>query len=127
MRRRPSVEISSRCCPQDASRIQEPPSKQSRVNMSDFAESEFDYRGGGGGMYQPGGGGGGMYQPGVGGMYQPGPASSSTSDASKVVEVVYKTKKTTRGLFKKKSKETFGGSFERGKRRLSERTENALH
>ena len=46
-------------------------------------------------------------------MYQAGPASSSTSDASKVVEVVYKTKKTTRGLFKKKSKETFGGSFER--------------
>ena len=83
--------------------------------MSDFAESEFDYRGGGGGMYHPGGGG--MYQPGGGGggggIYQPGPASSSTSDASKVVEVQYKTKKTTRGLFKKKSKEVFGGSFER--------------
>ena len=62
--------------------------------MSDFADSEFDYRGGGGGCY-------------------PAPPSSSTSDASKVVEVLYKTKKTTRGLFKKKSKEVFGGSFER--------------
>ena len=62
--------------------------------MSDFADSEFDYRGGG------------M-------VYPAPPSSSTTSDASKVVEVVYKSKKTTRGLFKKKSKEIFGGSFER--------------
>ena len=60
--------------------------------MSDFADSEFDYRGA---------------------AIYPGPPSSTTSDNSKVVEVLYKSKKTTRGLFKKKSKEVFGGSFER--------------
>ena len=60
--------------------------------MSDFADSEFDYRGA---------------------PVYPGPPSSTASDNSKVVEVVYKSKKTTRGLFKKKSKEVFGGSFER--------------
>ena len=52
--------------------------------MSDFADSEFDYRGA---------------------AIYPGPPSSTTSDNSKVVEVLYKSKKTTRGLFKKKSKE----------------------
>ena len=39
--------------------------------------------------------------------------SSRDSDGSKTVQVTYLSKKTTRGIFKKKEKEMFGGSYER--------------
>ena len=39
--------------------------------------------------------------------------SGSSTDGSKTVQVTYLSKKTTRGIFKKKEKEMFGGSYER--------------
>ena len=38
---------------------------------------------------------------------------SRDSDGAKTVQVSYMSKKTTRGIFKKKDKEMFGGNYER--------------